>query len=54
MEDELGVFPILKLKTNISIVKTEKNKQTNKQTNKTKTMPESLTSSFMLFSIIYR
>ena len=32
MEDELGVFPILKLKTNISIVKTEKNKQTNKQT----------------------
>ena len=32
MKDELGVFPILKLKTNISIVKTEKkNKQTNKQ-----------------------
>ena len=46
MEDELGVFPILKLKTNISIVKTEKNKTT--------TMAESLTSSFMLFSIIYR
>ena len=51
MEDELGVFPILKLKTNISIVKTEKK---NKQTNKTKTMAESFTSSFMLFSIIYR
>ena len=31
MKDELGVFPILKLKTNISIVKTEK-KKTNKQT----------------------
>ena len=41
MEDELGVFPILKLKTNISIVKTEKNKQTKQRQWRSRSHPHS-------------